>query len=371
MKITLEKNAEQIDLIKRIGSDDRAIAGEAQEAFASMVGGVAQEVLRQAGTAGRIFTDIEYDENENPSIPFDLFYNKSDGHVKVWSQNTAGGLPSSQVSGMDELKFQPYTLDSAVNVLVKWMKKGRLDVAAKAIEWMTQELLVKQERNAWAVLLKALAEGSSNGADHILAAGTANVLKLEDLNKLLTLSRRINDSFASGTPANFSSKGITDLFVSPEITEQIRGFTYQPMNTLGAAGASVSGTNAPTVALDDATRRELFTNAGAQELYGIIITEMIEFGISQKYNTLFDVFSSVVPPGGGTFATATDEVLVGMDLTRDTFFRPVATQAEGGGQYTTMVDDQFTLRSGRVGWFTKLEEGRVVGDARALTGLIV
>jgi hypothetical protein len=51
------------------------------------------------------------------------------------------------------------------------------------------------------------------------------------------------------------------------------------------------------------------------------------------------------------------------------FIRPVAQQSETGGTFNAQADDQFAQRSDKVGFFGKVEEGRVCLDARAVVGL--
>ena len=135
----------------------------------------------------------------------------------------AGGLPTSHTSGLSELKIATYRLDSAVSMGKRYARQARLDVVSKAVERMAQEILVKQERNAWAIILKALAEGttsaSSGSLQHVVKTeGSAAVtsFQLQDLNDIMTRMKRINESFAGGTPANPYSRGITDLYCSPE-----------------------------------------------------------------------------------------------------------------------------------------------------------
>jgi hypothetical protein len=160
------------------------------------------------------------------------------------------------------------------------------------------------------------------------------------------------------------------MFFSPEMMEQIRGFAFQPMNT---RAGSLTTSGATSLALPDSIREEVFRNAGAAEIYGVTLHQMLEFGVSQPYNTLFAnaIMGSILGPAGGGFATGTDEVAVAVDLTREAVIRPVATNSETGGQVTVQVDDQFTKRSGKIGWFSKVEEGRVVLDSRVLTGIAV
>jgi hypothetical protein len=367
MKIKLKNTPEQVELIKAMGSRRPEESRPAMEAFAAFIGPVVQKVLMQAGTASMIYTDSEYDEDDSPSLPLDLWYDQGANFVQVWFQTMAGGLPSSLVEGLKELKFHTYRLDSAVSFLKAYARKARLDVVSKAVERMTNEVLVKQERNAWAVILKALAEArttvGSTTYEHVIDANTDNVFQIDDLNHLLTRGRRINVSYANGTPADYSSRGITDLFVSPEVKEQIRSFAYQPMNTRAVPNTDES----TALGLPDNVREEIYRAAGTQEIYGVGITELLEFGVAQKYNTLFDTFYG----GTVTMADANDEILVGVDLSRDAFIRPVARQAESGGTFTAQPDDQFVSRQEKTGFWGFLEEGRIVTDARALLGLVV
>jgi hypothetical protein len=362
MKIKLKNTPEQVELVKAMGSRDVAVAREASEAFAAFIGPVVSKVLMQAGTASAIYSDAPYDEDDNPSLPLDLWFDQGQDYVTVWSQNVAGGLPSSTVEGFSELKVSTYRLDSAVSFLKRYARRGRLDVVSKAVERMSNEVLVKQERNAWAVVLKALAEartaavGTNNGVagGHITTAATGGTFQLADLNSLMTLVKRINTSYAGGTTAD--SYGLTDLFVSPEIKADIRAFAYQPFTV--SAG---TGTNLP-----DNVREEIYRGAGTESLYGVTIHELVELGVGQKYSALFNAFK-----GSQAFDSVTKELAIGLDLSKEAFIRPIARQAESGGTFTVLPDDQFVARSEKTGFYGSLEEGRVCIDARAIVGLIV
>jgi hypothetical protein len=159
----------------------------------------------------------------------------------------------------------------------------------------------------------------------------------------------------------FSSKGVTDLFVSPEVKEQVRAFAYQPMNTRSGTETAAGTTAVP---LPDDIRGEIYRAAGTQEIYGIGITELLELGDAQKYNDLFKAYY------GGSFTAASDQILVGVDLSRQSLIRPVET-SEGGSTFVAQNDDQFVSRQEKVGFYGKLKEGRVCIDSRALTGIIV
>lgn len=348
MKLRLKNTPEQVELIKAMGSRDTTVAREATEAFAAFLGPVVNKVLMQAGTASAVYTDLPFDEDDSPSIPLDLFAGEGEGYVTTWSQTVAGGLPTSTVEGFSEMKISTYRLDSAVSFLKRYARRGRLDVVSKAVERMSNEVLVKQERNAWAVVLKALANSGNviekNG-------GADSTFQLSMLNALVTKVKRINTSYAGGSTTD--AYGLTDLFVSPEVKEDIRAFAYQPITT--------ANTNLP-----DSVREGIYNAAGTQEIYGITIHELIELGEGQKYQTLFSDFYSA-----GNWTDSSDELVIGLDLTKDAFVRPVARQAESGGVFSALPDDQFVARSEKIGFYGFLEEGRVCIDSRAIAGLVV
>ncbi len=389
MKLKLKNTPEQVELIKAMGSRDPGVAREAQEAFAAFLGPVIREVLNQAATAGAIFTDAVYDEDDSPSFPLDLYYNESTGYITVWSQTMAGGLPTStDVTPIQELKIGTYRLDSAVSLMKRFARRARLDVVSKATERMAQEVLVKQERNAWAVVLRALAEANSGGVasgglgitslkagSHVLPVQEEGVFQLHDLNRLMLLNKRINESFANGTADNTYSDGITDLYVSPETMMQIREFAYQPMNTRAADGTE-GGQASDGIALPDSIRTNIFNSAGMSEIYGVSVTQLNELGSGKKYNQLFDEFDSgnIAPNGTASahgFAESTDDLCVGVDNSKGAFIRAIAQQADSGGTFSVLPDDQFSQRADKLGFYGFLEEGRVCVDARAIVGLIV
>ena len=354
MKIKLKNTPEQVELIKAMGSRNSIVAREAQEAFAAFLGPVVQQLLYKAGTASTVYTDAEYDEDDSPSYPLDLYYNENSGYITVYAQNTAGGLPTSEVTGGGEVKFATYRLDSAVSFNTRYARRSRLDIVSKAVERMSNEVLVKQERNAWAVLLKALATASttpkgSSALKHVITSAT---------------TKRINSDYDGGTPAAPFSKGVTDLYLSPEVMQRIRAFSFTPL---------VTGASAPQ--LPEGVREEIYRAAGAGSIFGINLTELLELGVSKKYNTLFGTFLAGSNnlgnvAGNADFSASADEIIIGIDNSKGAFIRPVARQAESGGTFTAIPDDQFNNnRVDKTGFYGFIEEGRMCLDARAIVGI--
>lgn len=372
--IKLNNTAEQVELIKAMVSPDSVTSGKARSAFAKFIGPMIQQVLNLMGTANQLYTDWPFNEDDLPMFPLDQYYQNPVGSVKVWQQNAPGGLGSSVESGLQEMPITTYRLDTAVGWLEKTIRRGRLPYVSLGLNRAAQELLRLQERNGWLVVLRALAEArtksGSSTLEHIIQSAVADTLQLDDFNKWLTRAKRINTAFdQGGTPDQVFSRGATDAFLSPEMMEQIRGFVYQPMNTrVGATGTTGTPAGSSTaVPLPDSMREAIYRNAGLSEVYGITLHEMLEFGINGRYNTIFDSFYS----GALTFDTVNQEIIVGVDRSREAIIRPIAQNADYGTSLVMQEDDQWPKRAGKIGFFGGVDEGRAVIDSRVLTGLII
>jgi hypothetical protein len=383
MKISLKRTPEQIELVKAMASKNRDVAYEAQVALAQFLGPVLAEVINNAPVLSNLFSTLQFNADDNPSIPLDLYYDITDeDYIHVYSQQVAGGLPTNQVLPTTaEMKITTYTLDSALSFDKRYAAKSRMDVVSKTFTRMAQEILFKQERTSGNLILSSLANASTNGKQHVQRANSVGRFLLQDLNELLTLSRRVFTSFTAGTPANgVSGMGITDLMISPEIEEELRAMAYNPISTKGVLATTPDGSN-PGIAAPESVRLGLFNGAGVPSFYGVNLLIFNEFGVGGKFNTIFDTvassttFTKADGTGGAAFEGGTsgtrDELLLGINRSRESLVRAVAVDSENGSEFSLIADDQYSIRQGKIGYFGSLEEGRMVLDNRALFGKIV
>ena len=376
MKITLKRTPEQVELVKAMASRNKAVAYEAQVALAEFIGPVLAEVLNQAPTVSNLFQSLQFDADDNPSIPLDLYYNISDtDYVNVWSQSHAGGLPTNQVlPTASELKLATYSLDSAVSFDRRYAAKSRMDVISKTFTRVAQEILIKQETTSATLLMTSVANATTNSKAHVQTNRVEGKFTLADMNDLLTLAKRINTSWIGGTPTT-RTKGLTDLICSPEVVQDIRSMAY---NAINSADADNTAPTTEGLAAPDELRMDIFRNAGLPQFYGLSIMEINELGKSQKFNDLFDTAAGSTtyynPDGSSvaiTFNTATDDFILGVDRTKDSLIRAVAVDAESGSEFNLIADDQYSIRQNKIGYFGSIDEGRVVLDNRVLVGKII
>lgn len=368
MKLKLTETPEQVELFKAIGSKDKIKSMQAQEALAAFITKPIQQVLDALGTWGTIYSQSPFNSDEPATIPLDSMYGFGVDSVQVWSQSQAGGLATSEPYGIQEMPVATFDLMSAVAVSKKYAKRARLDVISRYLNRMAQELQVRIDLNAFNVLLKAAGEASTNGTKHSIAATSLGLLQVDDFNRLLTLNRRLNVAFNGGTPDSRYSNGVTDIFLSPEMVEQVRSFAYQPMNT---RDGSLTTSGATSVPLPDSVRERIYNASGVVEIFGKVLHELLEFGVGQKYNALFAQYAQAgIVNGGGNFATGSDEIVLGLDLTRDAFISPIE-RSEDGATANLQVDDQFPARADKFGWVTSRNLGFVCLDSRAISLIVV
>jgi hypothetical protein len=368
MQIKLDKTEDQIALIKAVASKDRDVAYEAKATVAELVGPVISEVINNAPSISSLYTTASFSEDDNLSMPLDLLHDVTDqDYIRVHSQTVAGGLSSNEMfPAQDELKFKTYSLDSAWSFDKKYARKARVDVVSAVFTRMAQEFLLKQEKTSVNQLLGALVAadtkvgGSAAAGNHVISTLADDRLQLADFNALVTRSKRIWSNYSSGTPVGGSMVGVSDLIMSPEAVESIRSIAYNPVSENQSHGTDAT----------DAMREALMGQGGLPSLFGIGIIEILELGVNQRYNEIFDAVNTAAG-SPVTFDNTKDEIIIGVDRGNTGLIRPTVTEEGSSTEVTVEVDDQFAVRQNKTGWYGKIEEGRIVTEDRRLSGIVL
>lgn len=381
MKITLEKNSEQIELLKAMASRDKTVAAEAQQIFAAYMGPVLSAAAEQAPILGNLYETVQYDSNEAPSLRTDLFYDITDEeYVQIFSATAAGGLGTNEVVPVvSEMFVRTYELNTALSFDRRMLAKSpNLDIVGRTMTKALQSILFQIENKSVGPIMSALAGASTNGKQHVFRTAVAGRLLPDDFNALITLSKRIYTSYMGGTPVGARGR-TTDLFLSPEKMGLLRELAYQPINTKTApqSGAVKDGLAAP-----DSVREALWNAADIPTFYGQALHEFNEFGLNQRFNTVFDVAAGSTnysqadgSTGSAAFDGTATELILGVDRSRsaNSLIRLAEVDAEVGSEFVFEADNQFDTASSRtkkIGYFGGMSEGRLILDTRVLTGLI-
>lgn len=369
--IQIKRDSEAAKLITQLGSKNKTESLAAAEVFAAFFGPVIQGVLDQAPIIGNLYAADTFDEGTAPSVPLDLYRDvTSPEAIQVWSQNMPGGLATSEVKGLDEMFLSVFDLDSAVSWQKKYAREARVNVVASHMNALAQGILYKQEVNAANILLKAVADATydvdGTTTRQVIRAVTAGQFGMKDLNKLFTLAARTKPARFGGTPVN-GSQALTHLILSPEMIEEIRSLAYEPVNSRNGA-TTTSG--ATSIAAPDSVRSSVWNLAGTPSFFGIELVVAHEFGKNRLYNKIFKKYAASTSYAGSAFTQADEQIIVALNLAGT---NPLVKLQERGGDgqvFSLNVDDQFSSRSEKTGFYGKIREGRAVMDSRGILGLI-
>jgi hypothetical protein len=379
MKIKLKEKPEQIALIKAMGSSDEETSAKAMKVFASLVGPLARKVLDETNIIDSLYDTISVGEFEPRTIPLDDFYNidKPD-YVRVTFSSQPGDLAYSQLTGADDIPFTTFVVTSAIAMYRKYLKAGRIQHAENGIRKMINEVRFKMKRQGIQPILDSVANVQTNGKYHVTRSHQAGRFVLADLNRLETLASRIVTSALGGSANAAGARGITDLLLSPEIVEDIRAIAYNPMNTVAADGGAPANTE-DGIAAPESLRNEVYGAAGIPSLYGCNIIQMVEMGVGQDFNTIFDAFAGsnayVDNAGTGTavFNGATEQIVLGINRSVDVngLVKIEISDSESGSTFNALPDNQFVAREGKVGFYGSAEAGYLSVEPRNLFAIVV
>lgn len=382
LKMEIKRTPEQVALAHQLGSKtNKADSMAAAEAIAAVVSEPLLKVIQQAPVFSNFFARQTYGPDEAPTIPMTpLFDTRAPGYMLVWSASAPGGLATNHMQGANDLVVQVRNYNGAADVDKKWVRnqQPRLNVISDALTRLAQEVLIKQNRDATTVLMASLANSFIDGNSantaatnyQIFRSATAGVFQMDDFNTIITKYRRIVPSWVGGTPIG-TRPSITDLCGSPEWLGFVRSIAYQPVNTRNGA-TTTSG--ASSLAATDEVRNKIYNSGGLPNLFDVDLHEFNELGVGQIYNNLFATYATGTYTGNGgvstaTFNSATEQVVIGLNL--DWFDLVSLSQTdEAGAEWSLIADDQYPLRSDKVGWYGSVNQGFISVDARGKLGLI-
>lgn len=381
LKMKIERTPAQIALAHQLGSKtSKADSIAAAEAIATVVSQPLLKVIQQAPVFSNFYSRETYGPDEAPTIPLTpLFDVRAPGYMLVWSASAPGGLATNHMQGANDLVVQTRNYNGAADVDKKWVRsqQPRLNVISDALTRLAQEVLIKENRDATTVLMASLANSFVDGNNantapanyQIVRSATAGVFQLDDFNTMMIKYRRMISSWLGGTPG-IARPNLTDLCGSPEWMGQLRSIAYQPQNTRGVPNSDES----TALAAPDAVRNDVFNKAGIPSMFGIDFHEFNELGVGQIYNNLFATYATGTYVGNGgvgstTFNSASEQVVIGLNL--DWFDLVSLTQTdEAGSEWSLIADDQYPLRSDKIGWYGSKNSGYVSVDNRGKLGLV-
>lgn len=334
MKRSIRKpTSEQIALLKRTGSANKAEALEAMHSLAQAL----QVPLRSALLDGDILSGIFAPEVLDPSAtaeyPLDFYQTAQENDYVAYMIPSEGALPQRTITG-DAVTISTYDVGNAIDWPLKYATSARWNIVARAMEVLEAGFVKKMNTDGWRVIIAAGTGRTdySDGAPLVYdSAATAG----QFTKRLVSLLKTTMTRLAGGNTSSMNRGRLTDLFISPEALEDIREWDSDQV--------------------DDLTRREIFV-AGDEggpmaRIYGVNLHPLDELGVGQEFQTYFATL-------GLSMGTSDEEIVVGLDLSHgDSFVMPVKREL-------SIFEDDMLHRRQKAGFYGWQEHGFAALDGR-------
>jgi hypothetical protein len=330
--------AEQVELLRRTGSANKAEAMEAMHSLAQALQVPLRSALLAGDILGGIFVPEVLDPSATAEYPLDLYQTAQENDYVAYMIPSEGALPQRTATG-DAVTINTYDVGNAIDWPLKYAASARWNIVARAMEVLEAGFVKKMNTDGWRVIIAAGAGRTdySGGAPLVYdSAATAG----QFTKRLVSLMKTTMTRLAGGNSATGNRGRLTDLYISPEALEDIREWDSDEV--------------------DDITRREIFTSTEdggpMARIYGVNLHPLDELGVGQEFQTYFATLSV-------SMGTSDEEIVVGLDLSHsDSFVMPIKREL-------AIFEDDMLHRRQKAGFYGWTEHGFAALDGRrALLG---
>ena len=324
---------EQVELLRRTGSNNQAEALEAMHSLAQALQVPLRSALLDGDILGGIFAPEVLDPAATAEYPLDFYQTAQENDYVAYVIPSEGALPQRTICG-DAITINTYDVGNAIDWPIKYARSARWNIVARAMEVLEAGFVKKMNTDGWRVIIAAGAGRTDylGGAPLVYdSAATAG----QFTKRLVSLMKTTMTRLAGGNSTSVNRGRLTDLFISPEALEDIREWDSEEV--------------------DDLTRREIFTAGDGggpmARIYGVNLHTLDELGVGQEFQTYFATL-------GVSMGTGDEEIVVGLDLSHgDSFVMPVKEEL-------MIYEDDALFRRRKAGFWGTQEHGFAALDGR-------
>lgn len=334
MKRSIRKpTAEQVELLKRTGSANKAEALEAMHSLAQALQVPLRSALLDGDILGGIFAPEVLDPSATAEYPLDFYQTAQENDYVAYQIPSVGALPQRTITG-DAITVQTYDVGNAIDWPLKYSTSARWNIVARAMEVLEAGFVKKMNTDGWRVVIAAGAGRTDyNGGAPLVydSAATAG----QFTKRLVSLMKTTMTRLAGGNSTSTNRGRLTDIYLSPEALEDIREWDHDEV--------------------DDLTRREIFEaseeSGPMARIYGVNLHPLDELGVGQEFQTYFATL-------GVNMGSNDEEIVVGLDLSaNDSFVMPVKREL-------AIFEDDMLHRRQKAGFYGWQEHGFAALDGR-------
>ena len=329
----IKPTPEQVELLRRTGSQNKAEALEAMHSLAQALQVPLRSALLNGDILGGIFAPEVLDPSATAEYPLDFYQTAQENDYVAYMIPSEGALPQRTITG-DAVTVSTFDVGNAIDWPLKYATSARWNIIARAMEVLEAGFVKKMNTDGWRVIIAAGTGRTdySGGAPLVYdSAATAG----QFTKRLVSLMKTTMTRLAGGNTSSIGRGRLTDLFISPEALEDIREWDKDEV--------------------DDFTRREIFTASDdggpMAKIYGVNLHPLDELGVGQEFQTYFATL-------GVNMGTSDEEIVVGLDLSHgDSFVMPVKREL-------SIFEDDMLHRRQKAGFYGWQEHGFAALDGR-------
>lgn len=296
--MSVDFTAKHKELLRNTVSNDRQVAEAALQEVAKALELPLREGVLPGDITGDIFEKIPV-ENGRSSAEFPLHFVApgTEGDYVGFTIPMYGSMPQKLIKA-DYVNVPIVDIGGVIDWDNRFAKDARWDVAADAVRNLNMQIVKKKNDMAWHTLIAAAYDRGAVVADSDAAQGQFTT-------RLVSLAKTVMRRNGGGNSSSINRSKLTDLFVSPEAIEDMRGWNVD--------------------VIDEVTRREIFVSPEGRlnRIFNVNIHDIDELGEGQEYQLFY---SSTLGGSMPTTGSHTDvEIAIGLDLSRrNAFVNPVA-----------------------------------------------
>jgi len=276
-----------------------------------------------------IFETIPLERNATSEFPLDFLSPGTEKEFVAYTMPNHGYIPQRNVEG-DYVQVPVYPVGNAIDWNLRYARDARWDVVGRAVEVLNAGFVKKLNDDGWQTVITA-------GKDRNILVYDSDAAAGQFTKRLVSLLKTVMRRNGGGNSTSNNRGTLTDLYVSPEATEDIRNWNVDQ--------------------IDEVTRRQIFVAEGDNALnriFGVNLHDLDELGEGQEYELFYENELA------GSVETNDVELVVGLDLSNnDSFVMPIREEVQ-------IFEDDALHRQQRAGLYGWAEQGFAVLDNRRI-----
>lgn len=259
--------------------------------------------LRQGIMAGEngimdIFQTIPFSHGRHYEWSIDLLAPGTENDFTAWVIPREGDMPTNQVKG-DYVSIPTYEVGNAISWRTQFARDADYSVLARCMEIMEAGFVKKRNDDGWHVVIAAGFDRNIVVFDPDASIGEFTPLVVS--NAKVTFRRN-----GGGNAQSIQPRKLTDLYLSPEAIEGMRGWGVDKV--------------------DEVTRREIYVSEDVggrlSRVFGVNLHDTFELGEGQEYQQYYSDL-------GGALASGDVELGIGVNQNAShSFVHPVREELQ-------------------------------------------